>query len=267
MRIPNDLAAKLLDGLRSREREVLGLVFFEQFSVPDVAHMLGIKADSVSGHLSKGIATVGRIVDDDAQTARELLDNVGEVLGRRRPKHVFRVAHGKDEATVGVLPHREVMSGVVDCSAHLASHVTRYFIVELDGKQVSTDEAERWYGAAPMSLGLRVRRELLALKGIKPVEKFDEESKTFFLPAGFGGAELYYERDFDHVPLRLPLPPGRSIIEHTPPSPASVDLRTKLVPHDWRLRVMDLGEHRPEYEEGISTDVEAALHERSNRKR
>ncbi len=263
MNIPNDFAAKLLDGLRAREREILGLVFFEQFSVADVAHMVGIKADSVSGHLSKGLATVGRIIDEEhSEEARELLYNIGEVLARRQPKQVFQVTHGGDTAAIGVLPHRQVMGGAVDCDSHLASHVTRYFIVEVDSKQVSAAEAERWYGAAPMSLGLRVRRGLLAAKAIKSAEKFDEESNTFFFPAGFGCAELYYERDFDHTPLKLPLPPGSSILDHLPPSPAQVDLRTKLVPHEWRLRVMDLGEHRPEYDEQMGRELEEAARSR-----
>jgi hypothetical protein len=261
MHIPNDFAAKLLDGLRAREREILGLVFFEQFSVPDVAHMVGIKVDSISGHLSKGLATVGRIIGD-MDEARELLTNIGELLGRREPKQVFQVAHGQQRAVIGVLPHRQVMGGAVDCDSHLASHVTRYFIVEIDGKQVSAAEAERWYLASPMSLGLRVRRGLLAAKAIKSVEKFDQESSTFFLPAAFGCAELYYERDFDHAPLTLPLPPGSSVLDHLPPSPAQVDLRTKLVPHDWRLRVMDLGEHRPEYDELLAVDAEEASRSR-----
>lgn len=266
MKIPDQFAAKLLDGIRPREREILGLLYFDQFEVPDIAHLLGVMPDSVSGHLSKGVRVVSRIIEGDATDARGMLAAMGELLARAKPKQTLQVGHGSDVASVAILPHREIMGCAVRAE-HTSTDITRYFVVELDGKPVTTATAGTWLGDSAITISLAVRRAVLAAKRIKPTEKFDDETSTYMFPFGFGTAELYFERDFDHKPLVLPLPPGESVLHHYPPVPIRRPSRSAQLPHRWPLRVMDLGEHRNDYAEGMSLHASSALRNWSDNKR
>src|SRR5262249_663836 len=136
MRIPDDFAAKLLDALRPREREVLGLRFFQQFSIGEMAHLLEMQPDSISGHLSKGVRAVGAILDDPPEGARDVLDGLGELLARRKPKQTIVV--GKDkEVEIEVLPHREIMGAALRPETHLFTHTLRYFVAGVNGQSLS----------------------------------------------------------------------------------------------------------------------------------
>jgi Sigma-70, region 4 len=128
MEIPSQFAAKLLDGLRRREREVLGLHYFEQFDVPEIACMLSVKADSVSGHLSKGVKVASDILGSTTDDARDVFASMGEVLARRHPPQTIRVSHGSKSVEIDVLTHRQIMSCAVR-DDHQPSDVTRYFIL------------------------------------------------------------------------------------------------------------------------------------------
>jgi hypothetical protein len=97
------------------------------------------------------------------------------------------------------------------------------------------------------------------VKRIKPAAKFDDESMRYFFPLGFGGAELYFERDFDHATIELPLPPGRTIFERMPPPPLDIARRAEFVPDVWPLRVMDLGQYTTASNEAMSLDAEEGL--------
>jgi hypothetical protein len=112
---------------------------------------------------------------------------------------------------------------------------------------------------SPVSLGLGVRRGVLDAKRIKPAAKFDRESNRYFFPLGFGSAELYFERDFDHDPLTLPLPPGVSVFGRLPPPPLQVALRRQWVANVWPVRVMDLGEYSERDNDAMSADAEEGL--------
>jgi hypothetical protein len=261
MRIPDEFAARLLNSLRPREREILGLRCLEQFGIPDIAHMLNMKPGTVSGHLSKGLEAVARVVDDSREAAGKLLDDMGETLASRRPRQVVTLMD-ETATSVAVLPFRQIMGAAVRADKHLSRDVLRYFITEINGKPVSVAEAEAWVLNAPISLGLPIKRALLSVKGIKTEAKFDSELATYFFPVGFAGVELYYERDFDHCPLTLPLPPGRTIMNHFPPVPAQRDQRTRWVPSVWPLRVVDLGEYAKDYDEQMANDAENALRSR-----
>lgn len=266
MKIPDQFAAKVLDGLRPREREILGLLYFDQFEIQDIAHLLNLKPDSVSGHLSKGVTTVGSLIEGDASDARGLLEVMGETFARRKPKQILRVVHGSEVASVGVLPHREIMGSAVR-EERSSTDITRYFVVEIDGKPVTTATAESWVRESAAAIDLAVRRGVLAAKGIKQPEKFDEEASSYFWPAGFGCAELYFERDFNHRPLVLPLPPGASVMDHLPPAPIEIARRPNLLPRRWPLRVMDLGEYQKDYDEAMSGDATAGLEDWEARRR
>jgi hypothetical protein len=255
MKIPDDFAAKLLGDLRPRERAALGLRFMEQFSVSDSAQLLAVKPDSFSGHLTKGVRTVAKILDGKPEEARDVLATMGEWFARQRPKQSIVI----EDVVIDVLPHREVMGGAVNADAHLFLHTLRYFVIGVDGRPLAVQEAEQWAGRTPVAVSSLVIRELLAMKEIKPREKYNAESRTYFWPAAFGCAELYYERDFDHRPLTLPLPEGKSIMDHFPPVPANPRRRSALVPKTWPFRVIDLGEYAKEYDIAMAEDVERAL--------
>lgn len=258
MRVPDQFAAKLLDGLRAREREVLGLRYFEQFEVPDIACMLGMNDDSVSGHLSKGVKAMSRILDAEPGDTRRLLEHMGEGLARREPKRVLSIGRGSGKVTVGVLVHRQIMGCAVR-EDHQSSDVTRYFIVDVDGRAMTTEDAAHWVLDSSAALGLGVRRGLLDAKRIKDAAKFDDESMVYFFPVGFGGAELYFERDFDHAATKLPLPAGRTVFERTPPTPIDIARRAELVPDVWPLQAMDLGRCTSASSEAMSLDAEDGL--------
>lgn len=263
MKLPDQFAARLLDGLRSREREVLGLHFFDQFGVGDVAKLLGIKPGSASGHLSKGLSTVAKIVSGTTDEARHLLDDLGEVHARRLPKQVVEITSDEHVVRVGFLPHRQIMGAVVR-EDHTASDITAFFITEIDGVQVSVTDARTWYLGSLLALGLGVRKHLLGAKGFKDHVRFEDEASTYFFPFGYGCLELYYEQDFVHPPLTLPLPPGRSLLTHIPEMPP-IDRRCRdeHLPDAWRLRVMDLGQYRKHYDDTLVADAEEGLRRRS----
>jgi len=266
MRIPDKFAALLLDALRPREREVLGLHFFDQFKVGEIAHLLRLKPASVSGHITKGLTAVAKIIDASPDDARDyVLDPMGENLARTRPK--ARLVLGDERLTVDILPHRQVMGAAVRSDENLYIDTLRYFIIGVNGERLSVNKAEEWSAQAPVSISSDVVRELLALKKIKALGKYDQEIRRYFWPAAFGCAELYYEHDFDHQRLVLPLPEGRSIMdaEYFPPVPAEPARRTDLVPRTWPFRVVELGEHAKEYDEAMAEDAERALCSRKKR--
>jgi hypothetical protein len=259
MKLPDQFAAKLLDSLRPREREALGLRFLDQFSVADMAELLQVKPDSASAHLSKGLSAVAKIISGSVEEARELLDLIGEVHARRKPKQTIRLVHREDEAVLGVMPHRQVMGGVVR-ESHTASDISSFYIIEIDGRSVSVAEARDWYLRSPLALGLEFRKNVLAMKGIKPASAFEHEANTYFFPVGYGCAELYYERNFLHGPLTLPLANGRTLMDHMPPMPAlDREMRASYLPDGWPLHVMDLGEYRSRYDDDIASDAEEGL--------
>jgi hypothetical protein len=161
MRVPDQFAAKLLDGLRPREREVVGLHYFEQFEVADIACLLDVNGNSVSGHLSKGVKVISRVLDAEPADTRRLLMLMGEVLARRQPKLVLSLGHSSSRVAVGVLTHRQIMGCVVR-EDHQSSDITRYFIVEVNGRPLTTEEAAHWVLESSAALGLGVRRGFLA---------------------------------------------------------------------------------------------------------
>ena len=262
MNIPDQFAAKLLDDLRPREREALGLRYLDQFAIPDVAELLAIKPDSASGHITKGLKAVAKIIGATRNDAEALLDAIGETHARRNAKRTVRLEHRGDGATVGILPHRQIMGGAIR-GAHETAEISAFFLMDVDGQSLSVAAARRWYLDAPLALGLALRRQVLAAKGIKEASVFDQEATTYFFPVGYGAAELYYETNFLHQPLTLPLPPGRTLMEHLPPRPEiDRDQRSTLVPDTWPLRVLDLGEYRPKYDEDLALDAEESLRKR-----
>ena len=260
MRIPDKFAGLLLEALRPREREVLGLHFLDQFEVGEIGHLLRLKPDSVSGHITKGLIAIAKIIDSRPDDARRLLENMGESFARSRPKE--RLILRDEHISVDVLPHRQVMGAAIRHDDHLYTDTLRYFIIGVNGNNVNVSEAEQWAGNAPSSLSSRVVRELLAMKGIKQRQKYDDERVMYFWPATLGCTELYYERDFDHRPIVLPLREGRSIMDHLPPTPAVPDKRKDLVPRTWPFRVVELGEYAKEYDDAMAEDAERALRSR-----
>jgi len=98
MRIPDKFAGLLLEALRPREREVLGLHFLDQFEVGEIGHLLRLKPDSVSGHITKGLIAIAKIIDSRPDDARRLLENMGESFARSAQEAVGGKAE-RDEAT------------------------------------------------------------------------------------------------------------------------------------------------------------------------
>lgn len=265
MRIPDQFAAMLLEALRPRERELLGLYFLQQFSVSEAAHMLRMKPDSVSGHITKGLRGVAKVLDASPDDAREFLDAIGEFTARQHPKQTL--SFGSGALKIDVLPHRTLMGAAVRHDEHLFIDSLRYFVAAANGRPFQVADAEQWALKSPVALGSSVVRELLAIKGIKSPEKYDSEITRYFFPAAFGCVELYYEHDFDHKPLTLPLPPGRTIMQHFPPVPADPRRRTEMLPRTWPFRVVDLGEYAQEYDHAMAEDAERALRSRRSRGR
>lgn len=245
MKIPDDFAAKLLDSLRPREREVLGLRYLQQFTDDDIAHLLRVNVGSVYGHAAKGLAKVAAIVADSVDRARWLLDTIGEMRAKQRPKEFLTLAKG---LKVAVFPHRELMGAAVRADEHLFTDALRYFMAGpvIDG--------EKWALKSPVALGSAVIRELLHLKDIKNREKFDREISSYFFAAGFGCAELYYEHDLNHQPQYPPL-----FTDRFPPVPVDPARRTELLPDTWPFRVVDLGEYARKYDDAMAEDAERAL--------
>jgi len=264
MRIPDKFAALLLDSLRPREREVLGLSAFDQFEIPEIAHLLQINPNSASGHISKGLAKVACIVDSTVDNARDLLEAMGETCARRKPKErlVFK------DITIDVLPHRELMGAAVRHDEHLSVDTLRYFVVGVNGVDLNVIDAEKWALETEIKLSSNVIRELLHSKNIKSRAKFNKEIVRYFWPFRFGCVELYYARDFDHQARTLPLPPGESILDfnHLPPVPdPTPEMRTNLLPRKWPFRVIELGEYEKTYDDAMAEDAEAALRKRGQR--
>ena len=98
----------------------------------------------------------------------------------------------------------------------------------------------------PSASGMDIRKALLDAKGIKTVQKFEREMGTYFLPAGFGVPELFYERDFDHEPSA----------EIAAPEPLITD-RMQWVGELWRPRLLDLGDFQLKYEEQLQLEPSA----------
>jgi hypothetical protein len=200
----------------------------------------------VSAHVTRGEKTVARIIGGSTEQARNLLDALGEVGIEDRPPRTLRWARDGDATSVTIAPYRRVIGAAIR-EEHLEMDMTRYFVTAVDGVIVTPAQAQQWFLRRPTQLGLAIKRALLALKGIKKEAKFDEESLSYFFPFGYGCAELYFERDFDHS------------FDRATPEQSS---RSLWLADLWQLRLLDLGEYKSRYEEDLARDVEAAIRRR-----